>query len=43
VYRRVLDGLDDAALDEAQSKEFIADVASELYSSGAQRNVRHLA
>jgi transcriptional regulator with XRE-family HTH domain len=34
-YRRVLEGLDRAAIDEAQSREFIADLADKLYSSGA--------
>jgi transcriptional regulator with XRE-family HTH domain len=34
-YRRVLEGLDQVALDEAQSRAFIADLANRLYSSGA--------
>jgi transcriptional regulator with XRE-family HTH domain len=38
-YRRVLEGLDRAALDEAQSREFIADLANRLYSSGADHDV----
>ena len=42
-YRRVLSGLDEVALDEAESKEFVAEVAGELYSSGAQQDVGHLA
>ncbi|GAA1988975.1 helix-turn-helix transcriptional regulator [Amycolatopsis minnesotensis] len=33
-YRRILSGLADKALDEGQSKEFIANLAVELYSSG---------
>jgi hypothetical protein len=42
-YRRVLRGLDEVALSEAQSREFIAKLAVELYSVGAQQNVDHLA
>lgn len=33
-YRKILSGLADIALDEGQSKEFIANLAVELYSSG---------
>ena len=42
-YQRVLRGLDGVALSEAQSREFIAKLAVELYSVGAQQNVGHLA
>jgi hypothetical protein len=42
-YRRVLRGLDEVALSEAQSREFIAKLAVELYSVGAQQNVGDLA
>jgi hypothetical protein len=42
-YRRVLRGLDQVALDEAQSREFIADLAKDLYSSGVRRDDGHLA
>ena len=38
-YRRVLEGLDGSALDEAHSREFIADLANRLYSSGADHDV----
>jgi transcriptional regulator with XRE-family HTH domain len=42
-YRQVLKGLDRVALDQAQSREFIADLAESLYSSGARRDDGHLA
>lgn len=35
-YRRVLSGLERSALDEAQSRELIADLARELYPPGVQ-------
>ncbi|MEV6879900.1 DUF5753 domain-containing protein [Amycolatopsis sp. NPDC051128] len=38
-YRRVLKGLEEIALDEAQSREFIADLANGLYLSGAGHDV----
>jgi transcriptional regulator with XRE-family HTH domain len=42
-YRRVLKGLDRVALDRAQSGEFIADLAENLYPSGVRRDDGHLA
>jgi transcriptional regulator with XRE-family HTH domain len=42
-YRRVLKGLEEIALDQAQSRELIAELAASLYSSGARRDDGHLA
>ncbi|SFB07125.1 hypothetical protein SAMN05216266_104173 [Amycolatopsis marina] len=37
-YRRVLNGLADKSLSEGQSRELIANLATELYSSGEDRD-----